>query len=67
MSKRIRTVEHDPGYGWIARDPRTGNAIPDEDFRWNSRSVARTVVLEAKLFSGTGRAALAAATQTEKP
>jgi hypothetical protein len=47
---RVRTVEYDPGWGWIARNPYTGRAIPDEDFRWRSRSVARSVVLECRLL-----------------
>jgi len=46
---RIRTVEHDPGWGWIARNPFTGCEI-SEDFRWASRSVARAVVLECRIF-----------------
>lgn len=40
---RIRTVEYDPGWGWIARDPKTGAEILP-NFRWTSRSVARDVV-----------------------
>ena len=53
---RIRTVEKDHrssflfGYGWIARNPYTGEEIWP-DFRWASRSVARTVVAEARTFS----------------
>lgn len=43
--KRVRRVEKDPAGGWIARD-RNGAAIYDEAWRWNSRSVARSVVLE---------------------
>lgn len=44
---RVRTVEHDPGHGWIARDPATGlEVLPG--FRWASRSVARAVVTEAR-------------------
>jgi hypothetical protein len=46
--KRIRTVEYDPGWGWIARNPYTGEEII-EDFVWCSRSVARAVVAEARL------------------
>lgn len=48
--RRVKTVEYDPGYGWIARHPRTGDEII-AGFRWASRAVARTVVLEAKLLS----------------
>lgn len=59
--KRIRTVEYDPGFGWIARDPVTGEEVLP-NFRWNSRSVARSVALEAKLLSSriteAGKAAL---------
>lgn len=48
--KRVRTVEYDIGWGWIARNPFTGQVIPDDDFRWSSRSVARSVVLECRLL-----------------
>lgn len=50
--KRVRTVEYEPGWGWIARDPATGEEIIP-DFRWASRDVARTVVLETKLLAAT--------------
>ena len=40
---RIRTVEYEPGWGWIARDPRTGKEVI-HDFRWRSRAIARQVV-----------------------
>jgi len=43
--KRIRAVEYDPGYGWIARGPDGNEVI--ENFRWTSRSVARDVVRQA--------------------
>jgi hypothetical protein len=47
---RVKTVEYDPGYGWIARCPWTGKEYPwpDDGFRWSSRSVARAVVNEAR-------------------
>lgn len=48
--RRVRTVEYDPGFGWIARDPLTGLEIPEAGFRWMSRSVARSVVLETSLL-----------------
>lgn len=44
---RIRTVEYDHGWGWIARNPYTGQEVLP-DFRWTSRSVARAVVWEAR-------------------
>jgi hypothetical protein len=44
---RVRTVEREPGWGWIARDPRTGAEI-SPGFRWSSRSVARDVVRHAR-------------------
>ena len=47
---RVRTIEHDPGWGWIARNPFTGKAIFNDDWRWVSRSVARAVVTEARMF-----------------
>ena len=40
---RIRTVEYEPGWGWIARCPRTGKEVI-HDFRWSSRAIARQVV-----------------------
>ncbi|MBQ0917508.1 hypothetical protein KBW71_03565 [Hydrogenophaga aromaticivorans] len=43
VGRRVRTVEYDPGWGWIARDPSTGREVL-ENFRWTSRSVARDVV-----------------------
>lgn len=46
---RVRTVEHEPGWGWIARNPYTGEEIWP-DFRWASRSVARDVVRQARMF-----------------
>jgi hypothetical protein len=49
--KRIRTVEYDPGWGWIARSPFTGEEIPEPDFRWRTREVARTVVQEQRIFN----------------
>lgn len=47
---RLKTVEYDPGWGWIASDPWSGFEIMDPGFRWNSRSVARAVVAEARLL-----------------
>lgn len=44
--RRVRTVEHEVGWGWIARNPDTGSEIWP-GFRWASRSVARDVVREA--------------------
>jgi hypothetical protein len=43
MTKRVRTVEYEPGWGWIARNPWTGEECWP-DFVWASRSVARAVV-----------------------
>ena len=48
VARRVRTVEYEPGYGWIARDPITGREVI-ENFRWTSRSVARDVVRQAML------------------
>jgi hypothetical protein len=48
MAKRIRTVEYEPGWGWIARHPKSGEEVWP-DFRWASRSVARAVVNQALL------------------
>lgn len=53
--RRVLTVEHDHGWGWIARDPRTGRGIPDDDFRWSSRSIARAVVRECREKNGAFR------------
>lgn len=52
---RIRTVEKDPRGGWIARDPFDGHVILGDDFRWNSRECARTVVWEARNLSEVGK------------
>lgn len=52
---RVRTVEHDPGHGWIARDPATGLEIWP-NFRWASRSVARAVVAEARALAAQAAA-----------
>lgn len=49
MGKRTRTVEYEPYWGWIARNPYTGEeAVPG--FRWRTRSVARAVVEECRMF-----------------
>lgn len=48
---RFKTVEKDQGFGWIARNPYDGSIIPDDDFRWNTRESARTVVWEARLLT----------------
>jgi hypothetical protein len=50
VGRRVRTVEYEPGWGWIARDPRTGREVL-ENFRWTSRSVARDVVREARALA----------------
>lgn len=47
-SARPRTVEYDPGWGWIARDPATGNEILP-DHRWPSRKVAHDVVAATRM------------------
>jgi hypothetical protein len=57
---RVRTVEREPGFGWIARDPNTGAEIWPE-FRWTSRSVARSVVHESRVLNAS-RAPIAKAT-----
>lgn len=49
---RVKTVEYDRGWGWIARHPVTGEEIIPK-FRWASRDVARAVVWEARLFLST--------------
>ena len=45
MAKRIRTVEYDPGWGWVARDPQGREVIPD--FYWSSHAIARDVARDA--------------------
>jgi hypothetical protein len=45
----MKRVERDPDGGWIARR-RDGTIIPDEDFRWNSRTAARGAVREADIL-----------------
>lgn len=49
-TQRIRTVEYEAPWGWIARNPWTGAEVIPE-FRWRTRSVARCVVDEARLLS----------------
>lgn len=52
MSKRVRRVEYDPPWGWVARK-RDGTEIGpggEQGFRWTSRSVARCVVQEHDLL-----------------
>ncbi len=44
---RVRTVGHEAGWGWIARDPSTGVEVWP-GFRWASRSVARDVVRDVR-------------------
>lgn len=46
--RRIKTVEYVPGYGWTARCPFSGFDLFEPGFIWNSRSVARDVVDEAR-------------------
>lgn len=48
----VRTVEHEPGWGWIARDPSTGAEILP-NFRWTSRSVARGAVDQSRVLSAS--------------
>lgn len=45
--RHVRTVEYEPGFGWIARDPHGNEVWPE--FRWASRSVARDVARQAKM------------------
>lgn len=59
-TKRVRRVEHDPCGGWIARD-KFGVEYMEPGWRWNSRSVAQTVVLEDKAYGDIGVAASRAA------
>jgi hypothetical protein len=47
LQKRVRTVERDSGWGWIARNPYTGREII-ENHRWPSRSIARGVVEDCR-------------------
>jgi hypothetical protein len=45
---RVRTVEYEPGEGWIARSPFDGRELGGNGFRWRTRSVARCVVDEER-------------------
>lgn len=47
---RFRTVEYEPGWGWVARDPWSGFDIMVPGFCWKSRSVARAVVYESRVL-----------------
>lgn len=49
-SKRIRTVEYDDRWGWIARSPFDGHQLGGDGFYWRTRDVARTVVGEERMF-----------------
>lgn len=49
-----RRVEKDPEGGWIARR-KDGSVIPDESFRWNSRSAAQGAVLDSDTFDRTAQ------------
>lgn len=52
---RIRTVEYDADWGWIARSVWTAEEIIP-GLRWRTRSVARTVVDEDRLLNRLTRA-----------
>lgn len=52
--KRIKTIEYEPGWGWIARSPWTGKEVLD-NFRWRTREVARDVVRQARLLGSKRR------------
>lgn len=49
MAKRFKTVEYVAGWGYIARNPWTGEEVI-KDFFWCTREVARSVVWEARLL-----------------
>ena len=57
--KRVRTVEHETGWGWIARDPATGREVIPE-FRWRTRSAARDVVAAQRALARDAAAQAAA-------
>ena len=44
--KRVRAVEYEPGWGWIARGPDGKEVLAD--FRWRTRSAARDVATNAR-------------------
>ena len=46
---RTRTIEYDPGEGWVARSPYDGRQLGGEGFVWRTRDVARTVVDECRM------------------
>lgn len=46
--KRVKRVEYERGWGWIARRKDGTEVWPD--FRWSSRSVARAVVAETDML-----------------
>lgn len=46
VRKRMRSVEYEPGWGWIARGPDGREVLPE--FRWRTRSAARDVAKEAR-------------------
>lgn len=53
--KRVRTVEREAGWGWIARNPDGSEVI--RDFRWSSRSVARAVARDARIIAAQAKGA----------
>lgn len=53
--KRVRTVEREAGWGWIARNPDGSEVIPG--FRWSSRCVARAVALDARIAAAQAKGA----------
>lgn len=54
MAKRVKRVEHERGWGWIARD-RHGDEVVKE-FRWTSRSIARDVAYGPEIMEAAEKA-----------
>lgn len=52
---RVRTVEYEPGWGWIARDPVTGEEVL-KDHRWPSRAMARSIVEQQRTLAAQAAA-----------
>jgi hypothetical protein len=51
VRNRVRSVEYEPGWGWIARGPDGREVQPE--FRWRTRSAARDVAACARALVAT--------------
>jgi hypothetical protein len=68
MTKRVRRVEKDPPWGWVARRKEGTEIGPggEQGFRWRTRDVARSVVIEDDHFIEVNKKAQARAKRTPR-